>query len=116
MYQNGSLHNIDTGYVSSLRAGAYCEHILTEGCLIPHEPHENNNYDCVEYVIRNRNACYRQVASGYKILEGLVKSGCRENFATKKPLTQPTRPPTAMAIRITSQIGITGRSGNIFVA
>ena len=33
-------------------------------------------------------------------------NGCRENFATKKPLTQPTRPPTAMAIRITSQIDI----------
>ena len=42
-------------------------------------------------------------------------NGCSWNFATKKPLTQPTIPPTTITAKITSGIGTTPRFGNILV-
>ena len=81
MHQNGSTHYVNTGYLRCFRIGTDCEHILTEGCLVPDEPHNDNNDSCQPYIVGNGDSCSAGIkgyyASFYHIIEMLIQTGQR---------------------------------------
>ena len=78
MYHNGGLHNINTRYIGCFWVRTYGKHIFTESGLVPDEPHQDNDDGCIQYIPWNGNLgspfTNGSKASGYKVLEGIIKT------------------------------------------